>query len=332
MTRKVLVVGAQGVLGSFIARAFSEARWEVTRAGRRPEEAPDFRWLDLADPESVRQACREVDLVVNTAHHPELILERTVLHQGGTLIDLIELSASERARLDAEAAEPEGLVVLHTGLGGVAYLAIAEMLRENPGADAAEYALMLSAAGSSGRAAGVFAHQLLTSSSHHASDGVPFPAPVGARRCLEVGADTDGVPRAAAGAVPIRHYLCMQPRALHSALRVLNAARLISALPRASFTAGAKRLPDELSEERICEWVAVSKNGERVASQTLEGHGYYRMTLAATLVFAESLSRNPNRQSGVQSIDELLSLPELMPALERRGIAIRKRASEGQPG
>jgi hypothetical protein len=329
------VIGAQGVLGNFIARAFSDARWETIRAGRRPEEAPGFRQLDLADPEAVRQACREVDLVVSTAQHPELILEKTVLRQGGTLIDLIELSESERAQLDAEVAGPEGLVVIHTGLGGVAYLAIADMLRENPGADGAEYALMVSAAGSSGRAGGLFAHRLLTSSSHHASAAIPFPEPFRTRRCLEVGGDTDGVPRAAVGAAPVRHYVCMQPRILHGLVRMLNAARIISALPRASFTAGTKRLPNELSEERTCEWVAVSRNGKRLASRVLEGRGYYRMTLAATLVFAEALSQGASRQDGVRSIDELLTLPELLPALERRGIAVRKQAStaaEARPG
>jgi short subunit dehydrogenase-like uncharacterized protein len=332
MARRVLVVGAQGVLGSFVARAFTDATWETIRAGRRTEEAPDFRQLDLADPEAVREACREVDLVVNTAHHPELVLEKTILRQGGTLIDLIELTELEQARLDAEATDPEGLVVIHTGLGGVAYLAIAEMLRENPGADGAEYALMVSAAGSSGRAGGLFAHRLLASSSHHASAAVPFPEPFGTRRCLEVGDDTDGVPRAAVGAVPVRHYLCMQPRVLHGLVRVLDAARIISALPRASFTAGAKRLPDELSEERICEWVAVSRNGERLASRVVDGRGYYCMTVAATLVFAEALSRNASPQPGVRSIDELFTLAELLPALERRGIAVREQAAMAAEG
>jgi hypothetical protein len=33
MTRKVLVNGAQGVLGTFMAHAFREAGWEVTRGG-----------------------------------------------------------------------------------------------------------------------------------------------------------------------------------------------------------------------------------------------------------------------------------------------------------
>lgn len=330
MTRKALVIGAQGLLGNFIAKELSRAGWEVTRAGRRPDEAPDFRYVDLADPETVRQACREIDMVISTARDPELILEKSVLRHGGTLIDLIELSESERRRLGAEAAE--GLVGIHTGLGGVAYLAIADMLRENPDADAAEYALTVSAAGSSGRAGGLFAHHLLTSSSHHASAAVPFPEPLGTRRCLEVGGDMEGMTRAAVSAAPVTHYLCMQPRALNSLVRVLNAARIISALPKASFTFGGKKLPDELSEERSCEWVAVSRNGTRLASRTIEGRGYYRMTVAATLVFAEALSQNATRQAGVRSVDEVLTLRELLPALERAGIAVRKQGAMAAEG
>jgi hypothetical protein len=116
----------------------------------------------------------------------------------------------------------------------------------------------------------------------------------------------------------------MEPRALNSLVRALNAARIISALPRASFTAGGKALPDELSEERICEWVAVSRDGARLASRAVEGRGYYRMTVAATLVFAEALSRQASRPKGVRGIEEVLSLPELLDPLERAGITVRR--------
>jgi hypothetical protein len=312
---KVLVVGAHGVLGHFIAEELSQTGREVIRAGR-PQ-------LDLADPDAVSRACRDADLVISTAHHPDLNLEKTVLRQGGTLIDLIELSGTERARLDAEAADAGGLVVVHTGLGGVAYLAIADMLRNNAGADASEYALMLSAAGSSGRAGGRFAHQLLTGASHHASATVPFPEPFGTRRCLEVGGDFGGPLRAEVGGAPVRHLLCMQPRALNGLMRGLNAARAIATLPSLMFTAGARRVPDELSAERICEWVAVSRGGARVASRAIEGRGYYRMTVAATLVFAEALSQIAHRPTGVRSIEEVLVLPELLEALERAGVSVR---------
>src|SRR5947209_2837530 len=207
MSRRVLVIGAQGVLGAFIARTFSQAGWKVVRAGRRPDTAPDFRRLDLDDDASVSRLCAQVDLVVNTAHHPELVPERTVLRQGGILIDLIELPQVERARLVALEPEARGLVVSDTGLGGVAYLALADLLRAHPQADAAEYSLMISASGSTGRAGALFAHTLLTATAHHRTLKVPFPKPFGTRRGIEVGADDGGVLRAAIDGVHVRHYI-----------------------------------------------------------------------------------------------------------------------------
>jgi NAD(P)-dependent dehydrogenase (short-subunit alcohol dehydrogenase family) len=321
MTRKALVIGAQGVLGSFIARGLADAGWDVTRAGRRPEKAVDFRRLDLEDPASVSQGVHGFDLVFSTAHHPELALERTILEHGGTLIDLVELSETERAQL-GEVANPKGLVAIDTGLGGVAYLAVADLLRAHPGADAAEYALMVSASGSTGRAGGLFAHKLLTSSRHHKTTRVPFPKPFGTRIGLEVGEGTDGVPRQAVNQVPIRHYLCMLPRALNGMVLALNSARLISFLPTASFTAGTRKPPAELSEERICEWVAVSSEGKRLAAQSVTGEGYYRMTMAATVVFAEALLGS--QAKGIHSIEALVSLSELRADLGEKGINVRR--------
>jgi hypothetical protein len=213
----------------------------------------------------------------------------------------------------------------------VSYLAVAELLDAHPEADSAEYALMVSASGSTGRAGGSFAHKLLTSSRHHETVTVPFPEPFGTRRGLEVGQDTDGVPRAAVNEVPIRHYLCMLPRPLNGMLLALNSARLISVLPKASFTAGTRKVPDQLSDERICEWVAVISDGERIAAQTVEGEGYYRMTTAATVVFADALVGS--REKGLRSIEELVSLSELRPALGELGVSVRKEAmSDGSGG
>lgn len=329
MSKRILVVGAQGMLGAFLAQLLSKAGWDVLRAGRRSESAPDFRLLDLNDPSGL-SACKEADLIVSTAHHPELPLERTVLREGGTLIDLIELSPAERRRLIDESPDAHGLVVCDTGLGGVAYLAIADLLRAHPQADQAEYSLMVSASGSSGRAGALFAHSLLTGSSHHPTAKLPFPGPLGPRRCLEVGAADGGVLRATVNGVPVRSYLLMQPRPLHGLLLALNAARLISRLPTASFTAGTGKIPDEPSEEPICEWVAVGKDGKRLAAQTIEGSGYYRMTAAATLALAEALTASPTQQRGLFSVDQLLSLDAIRPGLERHGIAVRGQFTDEQ--
>jgi hypothetical protein len=281
--------------------------------------------VDLAEREAVEKACQGMDLIINTAHHPALHLERAVLREGGALLDLIELSTPERRRLEDEIAQPAGLVVLHTGLGGIAYLAIAGLLRANPDADAAEYALTVSATGSSGSAGGHFAHRALTGLSHHATAPIPFPEPFGRRRCLEVGGDFEGVLRTVVADTPVRHYMYLHPPAVNALMRGLNFARLIKALPGSFFTGGRRRRSNDLSDEPVREWVAVSRLGRRAASRVVEGRGYYAMTAAATLVFARELTGG-HRQAGVRSIEEVFTLAELAPALKRAGIVVGEQA------
>ena len=60
-SRSVLVIGAQGALGRLCADGLREAGFDVIRAGRRPEDAADFRLLDLDQPDSVADACAGVD-------------------------------------------------------------------------------------------------------------------------------------------------------------------------------------------------------------------------------------------------------------------------------
>jgi NAD(P)-dependent dehydrogenase (short-subunit alcohol dehydrogenase family) len=315
-----LVVGAQGVLGTFVSRALSEAGWDVVRAGRRQES--DVLLLDLNDAAALSRACAQADVVVNVAHHPELAVERSVLRGGGLLIDLVELSKPERARLAAEEAGAPGLVVADTGLGGVAYLALAELLREHSEADEGQYSLMFSASGAAGRAGALFAHGLLAGDSHHPTARLPLPEPFGARRCIQVGADGTGVLRETVSGVPLRHYVCMQPRVLASALAALNGARLMSLLPAAAFTAGTGKAPTEPTDEPVCDWVAVSSGGRRLGVRTVEGRGSYSMTAAATVAFAGALARSSVGRRGLLSIDEVLTLDAVRPQLERLGITV----------
>jgi NAD dependent epimerase/dehydratase family len=331
MARTALVLGAQGVLGSSITRELSAAGWQVTRAGRRPEDAADFCLLDLSDANELRTVFSAADVVVNTAHEPDLTPQRTVLRHGGVLIDLTELRRAERAKLAM--SEPEGLVVADTGLGGVAYLALAEMLAELPEADAAEYSLMISANGSAGTAGVLLGHGLLTASAHHETALIPFAEPFGVRRCLVVGGDGgDALLRREVGDVPLRHYLCMEPRSVHRSLLVLNRARLIGVLPKALFTSGARQTADVLTEEPICEWVGIRQRGQRLAARNIKGCGYYRMTAAATVVFAEKLAngkKSGTHKLGLRSIDELIALRDVRRALEQRGVYVVKHARAG---
>ena len=71
----VLVLGAQGVLGSVLARAFADAGWDVVRAGRRPQDG--VRLVDLDRPDTVRAALQDVDLVANPVPDERLVAERS---------------------------------------------------------------------------------------------------------------------------------------------------------------------------------------------------------------------------------------------------------------
>lgn len=327
MSRSALVLGGQGVLGTAIAAQLATDGWQVTRAGRRPEDASDFRRLDLQDRGDLEEACAAAEVVVNTVHHRSLAPERAVLRAGGTLLDLVELGQSERSQLAEEAQGASGAVISDTGLGGVGYLALADLVRGNRQADAAEYALLFSASGSTGRAGALFAHKLLTETSHHETARVPFPAPQGERTVIEVGAGADAVLPGDVAGIPLRHYICMQPSALQRMLLALNGVRLLSRMPRASFTAGAGRDGQSLSDEPVCDWVAVSREGERIAVRTVEGRGYYRLTAAATAVFADALAARPASEGGFMPIDEAVRLEVVQSALEARGIFVQEQTA-----
>lgn len=325
--RQVLVVGAQGVLGSFLARRFAADGWEVTRAGRRPEDADDFRLLDLADREAVEAAVAGASLIVNMARNPALHLEREVLRKGGILLELSDLSPLERAALREEEGGGGGLVVTDAGLSGVSYLALADLLSDHPEADEAHCLLMFSATGSSGRAGALLGHRILTESRHHARKKVQLPEPWGSQRAFAIAPRDSGPLITSIAGSPLRHYLTMEPRPLRGFLGALNGTRLISFLPGATFTAGVGKVPDKPSEEPICEWVGVTSGGEPLAERTIQGKGYYAMTASAVITFAETLAGRAQPEYGVHGLEDVIALPEIAGALGRRGISVETAGS-----
>src|SRR5262245_6708460 len=335
MSGRILVIGSQGVLGTFIARTLAEAGYGVLRGGRRRESDSSFRLLDLGRPETVAAACREADVVVNRVPHPGLAAERAVLREGGTLLNVASMAAPERRRLKAEAGAAHGLVVVHAGLApGVVNLVAADMLGAHPEADTVEIALTLSASGSAGRAAAGFGYRIFTGSPHHRAIDIPFPEPLGRRACLEVSLEEEGWLGDTARVRQQHLYVCLLERLPNLGMRLANALRIISRLPRAAFFAGRGGVPTELSREAICEWVAVGRGGRRIAVSTIEGDGDYRMTTAATAVFVEALLRRRAcdlDSNGVRGVEELLSLRELRPALEARGLRMTERPELVRP-
>lgn len=326
---RVLVIGAQGVLGGAVARRLCEAGWQVTRGGRRSESSADFQLVDLDRPDGLEEVFPAYDLVVSTVPHRRLTAERIVLREGGTLINLSTLRSEDLQSLESEAKVAKGLVIVHAGIApGVVTLVAVDLLRKHPDADTVEIALTLSASGASGRSGREFAHRLLTDKLHHPVDQIPLPAPFGIRRCLRVDLSTEGWLRSSSKGRREHLNICFSEPFLNNLLLWLNRLRLISFLPKAVFRFGRRSTPPELTTEPICEWVSVAREGKRLAACTIEGKGDYRSTVAAALVFVDAVTEKlctGDAVDGVFGVEDLFTLDGLRSDLEAKGICIRNR-------
>jgi hypothetical protein len=329
---RVLVLGAQGVLGGVLARAFKDEGWEVLRAGRRPEDG--VRLVDLDRPDTVRAALADVDLVANPVPDERFVAERVAVEHGPALVNMSAVAAARGWALKREALPGGGLVLIHAGLvPGITSLVAADLLRRHPDADELELAFTLSVGGTSGKGGAGLIHRYLTAARHHPTFRAELGSPFGARTCFEVGAEERGwLSEELLGRRTVRLGVYFRERALQGLFRSLNALRMIAGTPRLAFVAGRGRVPAEATREPIAEWVAVKQRGERLAARVVHGRGDYRMTAASTVVFGEALlelrAAQPPR-SGVFAPEELFSLEQLRPAFERGGFEIVEPAATG---
>jgi hypothetical protein len=323
-TRSVLVIGAQGVLGGLIARAFEAAGWDVLRGGRRPDGEPGLRLVDLDRPDTVTAALEGVDVAVNTVPDTSMTAERAVLERGGALVNVSALPVAAVGALRDSGRDRRGTVVVNAGLApGITNLVAAELLAAHPEADAVELALTFSAAGVNGRAGREFSHRNLTAVRRHRTAAIPLPEPFGERRCLEFAETERGWLGAVADGMTVRSYACFAERGLHRTLLALNRVGAIAPLTRVAVAAGRGGAPREPSREPVAEWIAVLRGGERVAARTVEAAGDYGSTAAVTAILAGSLlDRGHAAPSGCFHPEELFELGELEPRLRGVGIEI----------
>ena len=324
-TSRVLVIGAQGVLGGLLDQAFETAGWAVVRAGRRPDPGAGFRHVDLDEPETVAAATGEADVVINVVPDRGLTAERMVLDRGGLLINVSAMPAEAGRRLRQQAGTARGTVVMNAGIApGVTNLIAADLLATHPEADEVELAFTVSTKSTSGRAGGDFGHRNLTTVGRHRTKVIPLPQPFGPRRCLGF-AEPDGgwLGRVVSDRV-VSPYVCIAERATHRAMLAFNTAGLISRLPRAAFDSPPGTHRGDISDEPVAHWIAVLKQGERIAAQTLRCRGDYRCAAASAVVFARALiagGAGGALPRGVFDPEDLLSLDALAPALRQYGIA-----------
>ena len=324
-TSKVLVIGAQGVLGALLAQAFKTAGWAVVRSGRRPDPGAGFRHVDLDEPETVAAAIGDADVVVNTVPDPGLTAERMVLDRGGLVINVSAMPAEAGRRLRHEAGTARGTVVMNAGIApGVTSLIAADLLAAHPEADEVELVFTVSTKSTSGPAGGDFGHRGLTTVGRHRTKVIPLPPPFGPRRCLGFAEPDGGWLGSVVGDKMVSPYVCIAERTTHRAMLGLNKAGLMSRLPRAAFGSPPSTDGGGASEEPVAHWVAVLRRGERIAAQTLECRGDYRCAAAAAVVFARTLIAGGAGSAlprGVFDPEDLLSLDGLAPALREHGIA-----------
>lgn len=330
IAKRVLIIGAGGVLGVLTARAFANAGWEVWAGGRRP--MPGQVRIDLDSHESVAAAIREDELVVNTVPHPALLAERFVLEFGGTLINTSALPAAAGRSLRAVAGGARGTVLMNAGLGpGVTTLVAADLLHRHPDARELEIVFTLSSTTPRGPASADFIHRGLTAVAHHRTTVVPLPAPFGERRCVGFGEGEAGWLGGVAEGRVVRLYICIVEPAAHERLLELNSAGAMTGLPRSLFRSRELPANAAASSEPVAHWIAAIRGERRLSARTVECRGDFVHAARSTVVFADALNAQEGT-GGCFDPEEICTLSGLESPLRAAGIAIASRAGRaGEP-
>jgi hypothetical protein len=328
VSRSVLVLGSQGVLGSLVADAFDRAGWTTVRAGRRAGPAAGVHRVDLTSPETLERVLDDVkpDLVVSSVPDASLTAERAVLRRGGLILNFSTLAISEIRRLRAEpASDGDGTVVFYAGIApGLSNLIVAGLLARHPEADEIEMAFTISANSSSGPAAADGGWDELTAARRHPTVVIPLPSPFGRTRCLGYGGpDFTGWLGPTAEGRTVSPYICLTPRPVRYALLAANAAGLITRLPRKVASAKPPAASSAASSEPVAHWIAVRRNGTLLAARTIRCQGDYGSSAVITVLFAHALADGAvASHAGALFPDEAISLDELRPGLASAGITI----------
>ncbi|HUY28945.1 MAG TPA: hypothetical protein VMV27_16165 [Candidatus Binataceae bacterium] len=311
----VLIIGGQGALGSIVADAMRErGDLAVLIGGRRAERRKDFRYVDLAKPETIAPALAGVDFAISTVADPQFELERVVVETGSRSINISSAVLPIGGHVSLRG---RGLAIVHAGLAplGLQALIAKALVGRYPEAARLEVAMCFSARGASGPQGREFAYAALTRLPFEHSREIGFSAPIGRRRCFSAALPEREILHALIPEGEAGVYVGFAEPIIHRALAALRATRLIRALPRSLFTGGAaKSAPAIATTEPMRQWVAVyDASGRRLAATVTEGEGDYRSTAIVTRAFLDAaIERLKTRKPfGVQSAERLFDLADL---------------------
>lgn len=316
-TKRVLVIGARGVLGAATARAFAAAGWVVRSGVRRP--APGQVEIDLDRPESIEAELDPQELVINAVPHPELFPERHVLERGGLLINISALPAAAGRSLRAVAAGGRGTVLMNAGLApGVTTVVAADLLRLHPDAHELEIVLTLSSTAPRGPAGVEFLRRGLRGVARHRTALVPLPSPFGETLCLGFGERDAGWLGGIAEGRMVRQYVCLAEPAAHARLLTTDDP---GAVPGSSLDLRESPGDGRAGNEPVAHWIAAIRSGRRLGARTIECRGGLRHAAISAVAFADALlTRAP--QGGCFGPEEVCALDHLAPRLRHGGVRI----------
>ncbi len=331
----VLVVGAQGCLGTIVVNELSQRGWNVLRGGRRPDSADDFRLIDLDEPSTWDLALVDVDIVISTVPHPELPLERHILESGGLLLNPATIPRSYLQKVTTSAGSARGTVIPHAGLTpGLGNLLAAELLRSHP--QASEITIgMTFPTRIAGRAGTRWTFSHFVDSEKSTRRVVPLPPPMNERICgiknlaNEGWLENDRWP-------PVQRYeFCMADKSIDLLLRGLARMHLLPLFGRI-YVPSLKKSRYVATEEQIFQWASVRASSGLEHGLIINARGDYRSTAIATAIFAELLwprAASSELSPGLLRIQDVLELNDVKDIFEERGISVRSwnpRYSDGR--
>ncbi len=332
----VLVVGAQGCLGTIVVNELSQRGWKVLRGGRRPDSSDDFRLIDLDEPSTWDPALVDVDIVISTVPHPELPLERHILESGGLILNPATIPRSSLQRLITSAGSARGTVIPHAGLTpGLGHLLAAELLRSHPQASEIAIGMTFSGRGTVGEEGIRWLFSHFAESERSKRRMVSLPPPMNDRICGTKNLANEGW-LANDCWPPVQQFeFCMAEKPNDLLLRGLARLHLLHFFGRIFAPTFGKRRP-VATDEQIFHWASVREPSGLEQGLLISARGDYRSTAIALAIFAELLwprAASSELAPGLVRIQDVLELIDVQDTFEERGISVRNwkpRYSDGQ--